>query len=128
MAKLIEAHTPTRYEGQYPPYLNISEAGTPYEEVVVTVRGGCKPDGSMGETASIKMTKRKLHEILLRAARRLGWLPMTEEQWMRDYYLRNPEEAKKARERIEELKNLIAASKRAAEEATAELEQYTVAP
>ena len=50
--KVLVAFTPTKYQGHYPPYINVSlNAGV----VVVTVRGPVK-DGREGETVSIGMT------------------------------------------------------------------------
>lgn len=123
--RLIEAFTPTVYPGRHenfpPPFLNISEAQTPYEEAVITVRGQHKPDGSAGDAAAIVLRKYDLMGVMLRAARRCGWLPMTEEQWQRDYYASNPDKAKEARERIEQLQKRRDDAKRTVEETTSAL-------
>jgi hypothetical protein len=123
--RLNQAYTPHIYEGHLesapPPYINISEAKTPYEEAIITVRSPRKADGSTGDSAFIVMTKSDLRALFLRAARYWGWLPMTEEQWQRDYYIANPDEAKKARERIEQLRLQRDEAQRVVEETTSTL-------
>ena len=107
VGRLIEAFTPTIYDGQHqghpPPYINFSEANSAYEETVLTVRSPGKSNGVPGDSAFIVITNYDLRNLLLRVARRQGWLPMTEEQWVRDYYLNHLEEAQRMRERIKQL-------------------------
>lgn len=123
--RLIQAYTPTTYPGRHenlpPPYVNFSEAKTPYEETILTVRSPHKSDNSAGDVAFIVITNYELQKLLLRLARWRGWLPMTEEQWQLQHYLDSPEEALRARERIEQLKRQRDEAQRIVEETTAAL-------
>lgn len=123
--RLVQAYTPTTYPGRHenlpPPYVNFSEAKTPYEETILTVRSPHKSDGSAGDVAFIVITNYELQKLLLRMARWRGWLPMTEEQWQLQHYLDSPEEAQRARERIEQLKRQRDEAQRIVEETTAAL-------
>ena len=125
VGRLIEAYTPTIYDGHLhgrpPPYINFSEANTPYEEAVITVRSPCKGDGAAGDSAFIVITNYELRRLLLRVARHQGWLPMTEDQWLRDYYSSHPEENMKRQARIRELTKKRDEALRTVEETNAEL-------
>jgi len=67
----ICAHTPTEYEGDYPPYLSVNYAGRLREAVEITVRGPTKPDGSSGDTATVSMSRTQFIRLVAEGARRL---------------------------------------------------------
>lgn len=92
--RLVQAYTPEYYPGHLnglpPPYINAYENRGAVPSVIITVRGVANKDGTQGPVSCIEINQADFREFLTYCARWLGWLPITEEQWLRYYELNKP--------------------------------------
>lgn len=59
--KLMAAWTPEKYEGQFPPFVNITQVGSMIE---VTVRAVTKDDGGVGGCSSVRMNNAAFQTLI----------------------------------------------------------------
>ena len=78
IGEFLAAWTPIHYHPPYPPYVSVSREG-PSGFACITVRGGTKPDGSVGDWVQIVCNEASLIQIsaaISNAAKALAGRPL----------------------------------------------------
>lgn len=68
---LITAYTPTSGYKTFPPYINVRRTGDYDADILLTIRGNEKSDGTAGNTVAATFTKEQFALFLLQALRAL---------------------------------------------------------
>lgn len=62
--KLMGAWTPEKYQGQFPPFVNITHVGSMVE---ITIRAVTKADGGVGDCVSVLMNNHAFQTLIQQA-------------------------------------------------------------